>query len=237
MPLPRATSFATVWPEVDRVPGWLTRQQAALLWDEVAAVSPGPARVVEVGSHQGRSTCVLAAARRDALVTAIDPFVLTRRYAGPAVRDLLAANLERLGVADRVHVVALPSRQVRLDWDGPVDVLHIDGLHDYWTVTDDLRWVEHVVPSGCVLVHDAFSSVGVTLALLVHVLPGRRLRYEGRTGSMARFVLAPPTGRDRLRMLAELPWWVRNVVVKVLLRLRWTRVAALLGHTGPDDPY
>ena len=87
------------------------------------------------------------------------------------------------------------------------------------------------------LVHDAFSSVGVTLALLRHVLPGNRLRYEGRTGSLARFVVGRPARADRTAMLTELPWWARNMVVKALLRLRATRAASLLGHPGPYDPY
>ncbi len=230
-------SFSAVWPTVDVVPGWLTRDQGALLWTAVRQASPGPVRVVEVGSHQGRSTCVLAAARPDVRVTAVDPFVRTRRYAGAGVQRQLEANLARLGLTDRVEVAATTSRAARERWSGAVDVLHVDGRHDYWTVRDDLHWVEHVVPGGTVLVHDAFSSVGVTLALLVHVLPGPTLEYRGRTGSMARFVVARPGRRARLRMLAELPWWVRNVVVKVLLRLRLRGVAALLGHHGRDDPY
>lgn len=236
--MPERTPCGVVpWAEVDRIPGWLSRAQADLLQAVVRSVHPGPARVLEVGAHQGRSTCALAGARRDVVVTTVDPFVSTRRYAGPAVRDLLVAHLARLGVEDRVTVLATTSAQARSTWVGEVDVLHVDGKHDYWTVTDDLRWVEHVVAGGAVLVHDAFSSVGVTLALLRHVLPGRALAYRGRTGSMAHFVVRAPSAADRARMLAELPWWVRNVGVKVLLRLRLRPVARLLGHTGADDPY
>lgn len=236
--MPERTPGGVVpWAEVDRIPGWLTRAQAELLQAVVRSVHPGPARVLEVGAHQGRSTCALAGARRDVVVTTIDPFVRTRRYAGPAVRGLLAAHLARLGVEDRVTVLATTSAQARRGWTGEVDVLHVDGKHDYWTVTDDLRWAEHVVAGGAVLVHDAFSSIGVTLALLRHVLPGRTLAYRGRTGSMAHFVVTAPSTADRARMLAELPWWVRNVGVKVLLRLHLRPVARLLGHTGADDPY
>ncbi|MBM6399485.1 class I SAM-dependent methyltransferase [Phycicoccus sonneratiae] len=237
MPPERGPAFAEVWPAVDAVGGWLTRDQAQLLWDAVRAVDPGPARVLEIGSHRGRSTCALAAARPDVDVTAVDPFVTTRRYPGPSVRLGLEATLEALGVADRVTVLPVPSAQARRGWDRPLDVLHVDGKHDYWTVSDDLHWADHVVAGGTVLVHDAFSSIGVTLALLRHVLPGDRLAYRGRVGSMARFVVARPTTGDRAAMLRELPWWGRNVVVKVLLRLRLRRVAALLGHHGRDDPY
>ena len=44
--------------------------------------------------------------------------------------------------------------------------------------------------------------------------------------------------REAARILGELPWWVRNVAVKVLLRLRLRPLARVLfGHRGPYDPY
>lgn len=229
-------SLDVLWPAVDAVPGWLTRDQADALWRAVTEAGPSPT-VVEIGSHHGRSTLVLASARGDVSVTAIDPFITARLFAGPQVQRSLAANLRRLGVEHRVDVRPTTSRAVRATWSRPVDVLYIDGKHDYWTVSDDLQWADHV-RGGCpVLVHDAFSSVGVTLALLRHVLAGDGLRYEGRTGSLARFVVGRPDRAARIAMLAELPWFARNVVVKMLLRLRATRAAALLGHRGPYDPY
>ena len=45
------------------------------------------------------------------------------------------------------------------------------------------------------------------------------------------------TRADRLRMLAELPWWLRNVGIKVLLRLRLYPLARLVGHHDRADPY
>jgi predicted O-methyltransferase YrrM len=228
--------FDEIWPRVDAVRGWLTREQARVLFDAVSGRGHAPT-VVEIGSHHGRSTLVLASAREDVHVTAVDPFVTSRLFAGPQVRRSLEGNLRRLGLDDRVQVVPLTSRAVRATWNEQVDVLYIDGKHDYWTVSDDLCWVEHVVPGGPVLVHDAFSSVGVTLALLRHVLPGRSLRYVGRTGSLARFVVEQPAARDRLRIVAALPWWLRNVGIKVLLRLHLGRVAAVMGHRDAYDPY
>ena len=85
--------------------------------------------------------------------------------------------------------------------------------------------------------HDAFSSLGVTLGLLRTLATSSDLTYVGRTGSLARLRKARPTPADRLRVLGEMPWWVRNLVVKVLLRLRLRGVARLLGHEGPADPF
>ncbi len=77
----------------------------------------------------------------------------------------------------------------------------------------------------------------MTLALLRDAATTRRHRYVGRTGSLARFEVGPPSARDRLRVAAELPWFARNLVVKVLLRLRLRPVARLLGHRDTADPY
>lgn len=218
------------------VPGWLTEAQARVLYDAAAAVPPG-GRVVEIGSHHGRSTIVLASAVRDARVTAVDPFPGDWRYGGPDTEARFRSHTTRAGVADRIDLRVATSADVRRDWEGPVDLLYVDGKHDYWTVRDDLRWASAVPDGGTVLVHDAFSSLGVTLALLRDALPSRRLGYAGRTGSLARFRIGSPRPADRLRLLAELPWWLRNLVVKVLLRLRLRPLARLLGHADTADPY
>jgi len=68
------------------------------------------------------------------------------------------------------------------------------------------------------LVHDAWSSIGVTLALLTTTVFARRWRYVGRAGSLAEFVREDADGpRNALRQLRELPWFARNVVVKALI--------------------
>jgi predicted O-methyltransferase YrrM len=227
------TDFAAVWMRAETIPGWLTPAQARVLWDAASNAEPG-SLIVEIGSHQGRSTVVLAAAAlaTGATVVAIDPFVDGPMFGGPATRDKFEANVEAAGLHDAVRLLAEHSTAIRPGWDEPIGALYIDGKHDYWTVSDDLRWARSVVAGGQVLVHDAYSSIGVTLALLRHVLVGRSLRYLGRTASLARFEVARPVLSDRLRMLRELPWWLRNVAVKIVLR-----IGRLFGHHTTPDPY
>ena len=72
--------------------------------------------------------------------------------------------------------------------DGPIDVLYVDGAHRYGPARADLRdWGARVQAGGTLLVHDAFSSVGVTLAILRELVAGRRFRYVGRTRSLAEY--------------------------------------------------
>lgn len=235
MHTPGEHEFDVVWSRADAIPGWLTRDQAASLWETASSVS-GTGTVVEIGSHLGRSAVVLASARPGRLV-AVDPFPPDWRYGQPGTRDRFEANLVASGVRDRVDLRVARSTDLRRSWTDPIDLLYIDGKHDARTVSDDLRWSSYVRDGGVVLVHDAFSSLGVTIGLLWRVLPRRDLRYVGRVGSLARFERARPDTASRGRLLAQLPWWVRNLVVKVVLRLGLSPLARLLGHHDTADPY
>lgn len=234
-PMASGTDFEDAWARVEGLPGWLTRDQARALWDAAATTPPG-SRIVEIGSHHGRSTIVLASAGTGT-VTAVDPFPADWRYGSLDTEARCRANLADAGVADRVELRVATSREVRDSWSGPLGLVYVDGKHDYWTVRDDLRWAELLGDGGVLLVHDAFSSLGVTLGLLRELLPSRRVRYTGRVGSLARLEVASPSAADRLRVLRELPWFARNLLVKVLLRLRLRRGARLLGHEDAADPY
>ena len=113
------------------------------------------------------------------------------------------------------------------DVAGPLSLLYVDGAHRFGPARADLAgWGGRVRPGGTMLVHDSFSSIGVTLALLRDVRRAGDWRYVGRTGSLAEYerrVLR--RGRAELaRHLAQLPWFARNVAIKVLVvagRRRW----------------
>ncbi len=232
------SGFDAAWAVADTIPGWLTREQARVLW-EAAARLPEGGHIVEIGSHQGRSTVILGAAARlaGARVTAIDPFVEGRLFGGSPTRDRFEANIAGAQLGEVVTLLAEYSTKARPGYTDSIDLLYIDGKHDYWTFSDDLRWSERMAPGGEILVHDCFSSIGVTTGALVKILPARRYTYLDRAGSLARFQLRRPRWADRARILGEMPWFARNFVLKVLLRLRLRPVAAALGHAGPYDPY
>jgi hypothetical protein len=231
-------SFEQAWELADPIKGWLTLDQGRLLWDEARQLGPG-ATLVEIGSHQGRSTVILAKAVEDSggTVIAVDPFVEGRLFGGQPTRVLFEQHLATSGATDTVTLLPEYSTKARPGWSRSFDYLYIDGKHDYWTLSDDLKWSEHLPEGAAVLIHDCSSSIGVTLGILAHVLPSRRLRYERRAGSLALFRVGDPSWADRVRILAQLPWWIRNVFIKVLLRLRLRSVARLLRHDSPYDPY
>lgn len=232
------TTFDKAWTAADAVPGWLTRAQGHALW-QAARTLPAESTVVEIGSHQGRSTLVLAAALPPrSRVVAVDPFVDGRLFGGVSTRGLFERNIADHGLAGVVHLEARYSHELLAESDHPIHLLYVDGKHDYWSCTRDLAWSGHLPAGSTVLVHDAFSSVGVTAAVLGQAASRRSaLRYRRRIGSLAEFEVARPSGADRLRVLRELPWFIRNLTLKILLRLRLRGVARLAGHDSPYDPY
>ena len=219
------------------VEGWLTPAQATRLWERAQELGPA-ARVVEIGSYRGRSAIVLAmAAPAGAQLIAIDPHAGNDRgpqqiegTANEGERDNAAfrSNLDRAGVTGRVRHVRLPSQDALAEVPGEVDLLYVDGAHRYGPARDDLaRWGARVRTGGRMLVHDSFSSIGVTLAIARLLVLGRSFRYEGRTGSLAEYTRGPVNGtarvRNAMRQCAQLPWFARNVVLKVLTVLRLRR--------------
>lgn len=238
--------FAPVLATVAGVEGWMTDAQARRLWDGGRGVAEG-GRIVEIGSFRGRSTIVLAcAAAREVAVVAIDPHgggdrgpneITADARRGDADHDTFHANLRAAGVDDRVRHVRRPSGEALGEVDGAIDLLYIDGAHRYRFAKPDIeRWGARVRPGGTMLIHDAYSAVGVMLAQLQLLFVGRRFRYVGRSGSLAEYRredLAPRARLDNaLAQAAALPYFVRNCVVKAALVARLRPLARALGEHG-----
>ena len=233
------------------VEGWFSPDQVARLAERAAAVQPG-GRIVEIGSFRGRSTIAIARSAPPGVeIVAVDPHAGTDR--GPQEIDGLAAaaaedhdaflaNLDRAGVRDRVTYVRMFSHEALNEMPGPVDLLHIDGAHRFTPARADIRhWGARVAPGGTMLIHDAFSSVGVTAAIAAELLVSDGWRYASRSRSLAEYRKQRVAGAARLanvgRQLVQLPWFTRNLAIKALIVARLGKVARLLGHDGATWPY
>lgn len=246
-----ATDFDSAWDSVTDVDGWMSHDQAQRLWDRAGEVAAG-GQIVEIGSFRGRSMIVLASSAPEGTeIVAIDPHIGTDRgpqeivttsELGQSDNEVFLANLTRAGVVDRVRHVRKLSAKALGDVTGPIDLLYIDGAHRYGPARADMvDWGRRVTDGGTLLVHDSWSSIGVTFALLRTFLFSSEWSYMGRSRSLAEYRRGPmsPAARRRSQtgQLGELGWFARNVVIKVLLTLRLGRLTRLLGHDGETWPY
>jgi hypothetical protein len=214
---PAVAGFEAAWAIASEIEGWLSEEQGAVLYRAARAVSDDT-WIVEIGSHHGRSTVLLAAAKPPTTnLLAVDPFPDPPWGGGDAAYQTLCENLDRIGLRDEVNIfhgtsekAATAARlvfevaskdeaglgdgensepQVRKARDYGIGLLYVDGLHDRHSVLADIAGWEHlVVENGVVCFHDAFFRLGVTLALLQKHLMNTQFRYVGSTGSLAVFV-------------------------------------------------
>jgi hypothetical protein len=119
--------FVETFDSLRDVKGWMTKDQAHRLWNRAKDLRAGD-RVVEIGSFQGRSMCVLATAATSGVeLIAIDPHGGNDRgpqeisgFAEEAQGDHEAfnENLARAGVRERVTHLRKFSDDALGDVDG-----------------------------------------------------------------------------------------------------------------------
>ena len=226
------TEFAEIESAVKDIDGWLRPEQAQKLWD-LAATAPDDATVVEIGSFHGRSTVVLGSAvGENAMVYAIDPHAGNDRGPGEwhgeaddgqADHDAFISNLKRFDLTDRVTHVREFSQKAGHLVPGEIDVLYIDGAHGYSPALSDIvEWGARVRPGGSMAIHDTYTSVFVTFAVMRSLWWTSEWEYLGRERSMTLFRKVPHrlSGRSRftnlVHQVSNVPWFAKNCVVKGL---------------------
>jgi predicted O-methyltransferase YrrM len=143
-------SFEAAWSHAQSIGGWLTEQQARMLFDAATEVPEGQA-IVEIGSHHGRSTVLLASAKKPGVtLLAVDPYDDQRWGGGQDAFAIFQSNLRSSGVESDVTLARKYGADAGRDWTGaPIRLLFVDGAHDYQTVVADLAaWMPHVLPAG-----------------------------------------------------------------------------------------
>jgi predicted O-methyltransferase YrrM len=246
--------FEAALDAIADVPGWLSEDQARKLFDCAQAV-PGGGTIVEIGSYRGRSAIVLARGATEGVrVIAIDPHAGNDRgprqwespsSEGEADSRALHENLARAGVLEQVEHLRLASLDALDAVSGAIDLLYVDGAHRYEPARADIaRYGARVPAGGTMLIHDSFASVGVTLAILRSLVFGGQFVYVGRARSLTHYRRAatPLRPAERVRnaaaQLAQLPWFARNLAIKLAIVARQDRIARALGHRPGDEwPY
>jgi hypothetical protein len=197
---------------------------------------------VEIGSHLGKSTVVLAKAKSERVqLLAVDPVDDPRWGGGRDALDGFVHNLELAGVRPDVEFFRGFSADAARAWrQAPVGLLWIDGAHDAASVRADIDgWMDHVATGGLIYIHDAYSAIGTTQALLQRFLVSRQIRYLGADRSLMMFRkqdLSPAArAMSTFRLLLRLPYFGRNVCVKLARRHKWEWLPPLIGFHADDS--
>lgn len=164
------SGFSEVWTKIDAIEGFLVPGQEEWLFKTAKSLRNG-ARIVEIGCFKGRSTACLAfgclGSRKH--VVSIDLFgriPLEEKDSSNVLEkftseffDTWKTNLERNNLSDYATPIRGNSRVIGEHWVAPIDLLFIDGSHDYEDVVKDFGlFYEHVVPGGVVAIHDVVDT-------------------------------------------------------------------------------
>lgn len=175
---------------------------------QLASDLPPGARVVEVGSWMGASTCFIAGGLKGegAKIYAIDNFQglstcgedatwYRRHFQRLGTNSTLAifqANFAALGFSSRSEPVisdSLAAAQKLSALQGTIDFIFIDGDHSYDACRADIEaWTPMVKRGGVIAFHDFGSRAdGVTRAIFEAIRSGRFAEIVGVAGTIIAF--------------------------------------------------
>jgi predicted O-methyltransferase YrrM len=202
---------------LDELPGWLSYEEGETLY-ELARSCTGKGVIVEIGSWRGKSTTCLglgSKAGKRVRVFAVD------RHTDGTFPDW-RRNIEAAGIEDVVTPVKGLSQEVAAGFEEPIELLFVDGAHQYDLVRQDFeRWVPKVLEGGVVAMHDTTSFEGVRRVAEHEMYRSRRfadVRFVFSTMTVGRKV-AENTAADRARNLASM-LLMRAVSAAVRLKAR-----------------
>lgn len=164
------------------IDGWLTDAEGELL-HKLAKNCKGKGVIVEIGSWKGKSTVYLAngsKAGNNVRVYAIDPHT-----GGPDLKRLgkvwsfeeFKRNVAMAGVDDIVVPMIKTSEEAAKGFDQPIELIFIDGAHEYEMVKLDFNlWFPKVIDGGIMAFHDTKGRVGPTKVVKEYVYKSRNFR-------------------------------------------------------------
>jgi predicted O-methyltransferase YrrM len=179
----------TITKDVD---GWLTRQEGALLY-RLAGKTTGLGVIVEIGSWQGKSTIYIAralkATGKKTRFYAVDPHVGSEEHQEPGKKvwtfDMFEKNIKRADVAEFVTPTVLYSADFAGKLNDAVELIFIDGAHDYASVEIDIKaWLPKVVEGGTLAFHDTYAGGDPYRVLRSYVYRSRQVSRVRRVDSI-----------------------------------------------------
>ncbi len=197
------------------ISGYFSLDEAWALNRAVATIPrSADVRVVEIGSYKGRSTVAIGLAlseRHGGHCVSVDPHAPTgkesyvREHGGADTFDEYLANIRRSGVERYIESVRATSEVARASYDGTkIDVLFIDGSHDFEDVKNDIAlWTPLLKRSSIVAFNDPFSP-GVNRAIGAYIAMRFRVTafVDAYHVNNTLFLVEDPSSAKRVSRLA-----------------------------------
>ncbi len=134
-------NIVTAWRGHEFFATWLVKQMQ-------------PKTIVELGVDYGFSTFTWGLPKIGK-VYGVDAFQGDPQTGFRNTYDYVMQMRKQLNLEDNVEIIKGYFNEVSDKWDKPIDILHIDGRHDYECVKEDFDcWYRHVNDDGIVLFHD-----------------------------------------------------------------------------------
>ena len=149
------------------VPGWREGEEAAAVYG-ASYSRPDDAVLIEVGSFLGRSTILLAGARKlrgSGKVYCIDPFdcsgddfsvpfyeKILAEQGGGSLREQFENNIDQAGLTEWVRVLPRRAVDAAMEWRAPVDLLLLDGDQSPQGAREAFdAWLPHLKSGGVLI--------------------------------------------------------------------------------------
>jgi predicted O-methyltransferase YrrM len=141
--------------DLKNVDGFIMDEEAVLLY-KLANKAKKP--IIEIGSWKGKSTICLAKGSQDGYqpkVYAIDPFTGSSEHGRVWTYPEFEKNISTAEIDNLVVSLIKTSAEAVKDWSEEIDLVWIDGAHEYDQVKSDFEnWLPHLRKGGMVAMHD-----------------------------------------------------------------------------------
>ncbi len=188
------------------IEGWLEDEEAEMLAvaaREVLSCDAAPKRIVEIGSYCGKATTLLAGLAQafspQTRVLAIDTFdgVVGALDRGLIANEPTLAKFKRVlaetGTSPQVDIIV--GRASEAACDQAVDLILVDGLHDYASVAQDFHaFAAKLAPDALAAFHDYAPYFPGVQRFVDDLLTDGAWEAKGQTGSMIILKRAYATG-------------------------------------------
>ncbi len=162
----KIVQFDDVWPDINKVPGWLSPGQEKCLFELVNKISED-ARILELGCYLGRSTTAMAFACKgtERQIFCIDSFCGNDSdfingeheisWEGDDFVGVFEGNIAQNNLFAHVNHLKGITTDIAPYWVRSLDMLFVDAGHTYDAVLADFKaYFPFVNSGGIVALHD-----------------------------------------------------------------------------------